>query len=327
MKMKNIVLLEYEGLTKDRCKTVLQKVHHCGFNAVISHLKCQVTKYDRELTLDEMKEDGLDLQPIQPNTVYIKAEIVGADKYKGKGDPSMIASRPSYSWVAKLLKKGVDCKEVKVEIDTESPVEDEIRKFTLDVCPDIVFYNKKGEKLGWYHKEANIMWLCDVIHNPSRANTLLDQAISAVYELQKIGQVGLIRKETNKILDLLKSSGYQEPTLFWTGFETSEDSVLIGGQVGLADFLDKDIDNMLLHGCDIFFLREVMKSKHSTAQINTTGKGLEVTVQLDVQNCPAHTSVEEQKSEIESYLKERMQTMGDEFFKKIKTEVDKKRMK
>jgi hypothetical protein len=323
--MKNIVLLEYEGLTKDRCKTVLQKVQHCGFNAVISHLKCQITKYDRELTLDEMKEDALDLQPIQPNTIYIKCEVVGADKYQGKGEVTMIAPRPSYTWAAKMLKTGLTSP-LTSTVDTESPVEDEIRKFPLDVIPSVNFVNGKGENLGWYHLKSNILWICDVVHNPSRANQLLDQAISTIYELQRTGKIGFIKKETDKILDLLKGGGYREPCLFWTGFENDNDSLLLGGQIALADYIEKDIDQMLKHGCDIFFLREVLKNKNSTATISTTGKGMEVAVEISVQNCPAHTTTEEQTEEITSFLKDRMTQLGRDFFKTVKEAIDVKRI-
>lgn len=304
------ILTEFEGLTKNRIKTVMKKVDHCGFNTLVTHIQVQCTDFDRELTIQEQQEDSFDIQPVQPNSIYIKCELLdSASKYIGKGDVQKIATKRAMSPHIKLMASNRSNKTKPIEaiLPTESPIEDEIENFDLVVRKDIVFYNpSKSECIGFYNAKANILWISDLVHNPMRAESLLDRALSYVYEFQKTGSLNTITPIFEKYQKDLDKKGFINGALWWTGFESSRDTAYVDGRIDSKKFLEAQAEELIKAGVDIFFLRNLKNYERGAEIVVDKCKGKLTVTQpsygQDQVQVPAHTTLEQELKAIEDYV-------------------------
>jgi hypothetical protein len=324
------ILMEFEGLTKARTKTVMKKINHCGFNTLVTHLEVQCADFSRELTSSEQQQDDLDIQPIQANSIYIKCELLdSAGKYSGRGDAKHILRQRNQSPFLKLMAQGATLKRPSAEgtIATESVIEDEIEPFGLKVRKDIVFLNTtKSSNIGFYNAKSNILWISDLIHNPLRSEMLLDRAVSFVYEYQKVGSLNVITPVFEKYQKELEKRGLSSSSLWWTGFEDSKDTAYIDGKLDATKFLDTEVNGLIKCGVDIFFLRSLKKHENrmdisvdkcrGKVSISQKNYGEE-----DIQ-IPAHTTLETELKSIEKYVGDYASKIAKEFYEKAKSELD-----
>jgi len=253
------ILMEFEGLTKNRMKTVMKKIDNCGFHTVVTHLQVQCTSFNRELTAAEQLEDKLDIQPVQPNTIYIKCEVLAsAASYTGKGDATKIIKRRNLAPHIKRMGTKGNHTPIEAIIPTESPIEDDIESFGMSVKQDIIFQNpSKTEIIGFYNEAANILWISDVVHNPIRAEYLLDRAVSFVYEYQRTKSLNVITPIFDAYQKELTKKGFISGSIWWTGFEQPKDSAFVDGRINAVDFFSAQADELIKAGVDIFFLRSL----------------------------------------------------------------------
>ena len=323
------ILLEFEGLTKQRTKTVMKKIDHCGFKNIITHIEVQCCDFDVELPVADQSQDTLDLQPVQSNSIYIKCELLSsAAKFTGKGDATHLVESRNLSPHVKLLSKGrmKNHKPILAVIQTESPIEDEVETFDLVIKKDIEFYNpSKSECIGWYNKEANILWISDLIHNPLRSEMLLDRVVSYVYELQKYGSLDVITPVFEKYTKELEKRGFSGACLWWTGFEDKKDAAYIDGKIDGAKLLEAEADKLISAGVDIFFLRS-LKNSASDLEITTDKCEGKVVIQkqgygdTEIQ-VPAHTTLEQEVASIEAYVTKYATKIAREFYEKVRAEI------
>jgi len=325
------ILLEFEGLTKNRVKTVMKKIDHCGFNTIATHVQVQCTDLNKELATDEQQEDKLDIQPVQPNSIYIKCDLLqSADKYAGKGDASIISKKRNMSPTIKQMvsPRGINSKPTEGIIPTETPIEDELETFDLKVAQDIVFRNpSKTEVIGFYNKNANILWISDLVHNPLRAEYLLDRAISYVYEYQKVGSLNVITPIFDKFQKDLEKLGLSGGALWWTGFEDSKDKAVIDGRLDPKKFLEAQVEELIKAGVDIFFLRNLknydkgceitIEKCKGKVVISNGGYGGDPVIQV-----PAHTTIEQEVKAIEDYVSTYASDIASDFYKKARKDLD-----
>ena len=324
------ILMEFEGLTKARTKTVMKKIDYCGFKTLATHIEVQCTTHDKPLSTADQREDATDIQPVQPNSIYLKCILLdSAAKYSGKGDASKIATKRNLAPHIKTMAEGRNAKDKPptATLPTESPIEDEIEDFDLSIKKDIVFVNPQGTEIGFYNAKANVLWLSDLIHNPLRSEYLLDRAVSFVYEFKKCGSLNVISPIFDKYQKELDKRGFQGAALWWTGFESAKDCTYIDGKMDARKFLEEEAENLILNGVDIFFLRnlknydkgaELMVEK-SVAKLTLAAPGYGQE-QIKV---PAHTTLEEEIKSIEAYVNNYTSGVAKEFFDKAKKEVEK----
>ena len=325
--MNTKLVIELEGLVASRLKVALRKAENCGFNTIFTHILCQLTTHDKELKAEDMQEDKTDLQPIQPNSIYIKCAVLESKKdYKGKGNAELIAVRRATVPVMFSLKQKTSGKELESTLPTDSPIEDEYEAFPLVVEKDIVFHTAADRKeRGWYNQAANILWICDVTHNPHRAEVLLDRAISAVYELQKCGSLDVISPLYKDAGAGLEKQGFQKVSLMWSGFESDKDNAFIDGTLEAEAFIKASTDELIKAGVDIFSLRSILKTKNCcTISINKNVGKIEFTdsgVQV-----PSYTTLETEAKTIGEYVTTFTEGIAKTFYEKAKEELKKKKM-
>jgi hypothetical protein len=323
------IVREYEGVTKARLSTVLEKIEHCGFNNIVTHTLVHMVTLDKELTAKEQQEDSTDLQPVQPNSIYIKCIVLGSAKdYVGNGDINLLSKRRNTAPVMDKLavKSGTD-KPLKHSLPTESPIEEEYEKFPFDVEKDIIFVSpKEGEEIGWYNRNSNILWISDLTHNPHRAEVLLDQAISPVYEYQRCDSLDVILPIQKSFMKTLTDRGYSNTSLIWTGFEDAKSYTRIDGKLNSEKFFKEELDNLIKDGCDIFFLRSA--SQEGVCQLSVEKCKGKVTLSNPGEiKAPAHTSVEDEVKTMEAYLTKYTKNVAKEFHDLAKAELKTKRVR
>lgn len=322
------ILFEFEGLTSARVKTALKKVANCGFNIVETHVQVQAVTMDTELTSDQQQEQNLDIQPIQPNSIYLKCALLdSAQNYSGKGDITKIAKRRDQAPFIKLMAEDRDSEDpYEIIIPTESPIEDETGKFDLKVRKDIVFWNPaKTKQIGFYNAKANVLWISDLIHNPLRSEFLLDRAVSYIYEYKKCGNLNVITPIFDKCEKELTSRGLQDARLWWSGFENKNDTCYIDGRVDLIKVIDQDTDNLIKEGVDIFFMRQLKKVSNSIdVKIDKCEAKIGQKISTEGLQIPAYTTLEEELRTIEKYISKYAKDMASGFYSQAKAEFDAK---
>lgn len=324
------ILMEFEGLTKNRVKTVMKKINHCGFNTLVTHIQVQCTTHDEEMTAKDQREDATDIQPVQPNSIYLKCEVLdSAAKYSGKGDSTLLAVKRNLAPHIKLMAAGRSGhKAVEAILPTESPIEDEVEPFDLSVKKDIIFLNPaKNKEIGFYNRAANVLWISDLIHNPLRSEFLLDRAISFVYELQKCGTLSVITPIFEKHQKELDKKGFTGASLWWSGFEDTKDTAYIDGRLDAKKFFEEEADHLIENGVDIFFLRNLKNYERGSELIVdkcvaklTVNQPSYSSGQLSV---PGHTTLEQEIKAIEAYVSLYAKGVAKEFYDKAKKELEK----
>lgn len=324
------IMVEHEGLTKARLKTLMRKIDHCDFNTIISHFQVQMIMDDREYTSDEMQEVNTDLQPVQVNTIYIKCAVMESLKdFTGTKDSSkdLLAKRRNTAPIMKKLGERTSSRPFTHTLPTESPIEDEFESFPITgVEKDIIFYNPQKIEIGWYNRKANILWICDVAHNPHRIEMLFDRVMSAVYEYQTCNSLNVISPLYEDFAKQLEKRGYSKAALWWTGFEDKQDTAYIDGQLDAAKFLEEESGNLINAGSDIFFLRNLMTKGSCSISVEKCKGKVELEQYKEVP-IPAHTTLEEEIKAIENYVSDYTKRMAKEFYTLASKAMEEKRVK
>jgi hypothetical protein len=279
----------------------------------------------------DQREDKTDIQPLQPNSIYIKCDLLSSvDKYSGKGDATLLTKMRNMAPFIKAMtpKRGIAAKPIEAIIPTETPIEDEMETFDLKVVQDIVFKNpSKTEGIGFYNGKLNILWVSDVVHNPLRAEYLLDRLVSCVYEYQKVGSLNVISPVFDTYQKELESLGLSGGTLWWTGFEDSKDRAIIDGRVDSIKFLDSQVDELIKAGVDLFFLRNLRSYSPGCEILIEKCKGKVTLGQAGYNSdniaIPGHTTLEQELKSIEDYVSTYAANMAKEFYDKASKDLEK----
>lgn len=333
--MSASIVMEYEGLTKERLKAIARKVGYCGFNTIATHIQVQLLNTDGEMKVEDMSEDRTDLQPVQPNSIYLKCGLLdSASNYPGKGDRTLLATRRNTAPVMQLANlEKIRSKELAPPIQhilpTETPIEDEYEIFDLSIQKDIIFHNPSGgEEIGWYNKTANILWLSDLVHNPLRAEYLLDRAVSAVYELQRCGTLDVITPIYDKFAKELEGKGMSDVVFWWTGFESPSDGAYLDGV--LSDpkkFIKDELKELINGGADIFFLRSLLQLEKVSLTLEKCKGKLSCVDDGKELKVPSHTTLAEQTDILEKFVSDFIKKHAEEFHRLANKALSEKRIK